>query len=231
MVDPTQRKMSQYVEYVKDTNEAIKMVLTTLKDVPIVGAVVTLCKQIYTITDTEKRNRENCKKVSKRCRAIVLAITECAKEYQRSGSITKGQEDGLHDLKDALDELRAVVEKYMGVGKVRRLLRGDKFKQKYERIDKEISEAMSKVQLGLSTKALNIINRILEQTQFIMDIHDTIHEMNESMKTSFQTMEEGQEGIKNLLTKKTAKEKRREATRAFMSDILETYGIKMKSRG
>ena len=121
--------MSQYVEYLKDANEAIKMVLTTLKDVPIVGAVVTLCKQIYTITDTEKRNRENCKKVSKRCRAIVLAITECAKEYQRSGSITKGQEDGLHDLKDALDELRAVVEKYMGVGKGRRFLRGDKFKK------------------------------------------------------------------------------------------------------
>ena len=31
--------MSQYVEYVKDANEALKVVLTTLKDVPIVGAV------------------------------------------------------------------------------------------------------------------------------------------------------------------------------------------------
>ena len=68
------------------------------------------------------KNKENCKKISKRCHAILSILTECAQAYQRNGNISKGQEDGLNDLSDALEDLHTTCEKYIGLGKVRRMM-------------------------------------------------------------------------------------------------------------
>ena len=117
--------MSQLVQTAAD---AVEVIATIASAIPVLGSVVSvakLCKQIYDTTSaasrTSKKNKDNCEKVSKRCRAILSVLTECAQAYQRNGNISKGQEDGLSDLSDALEELHTTCEKYIGLGKVRRI--------------------------------------------------------------------------------------------------------------
>ena len=119
-------------------NVAVATITTIATALPVVGTVVSVaktCKQIYDVTSaasrTSKKNKENCKKVSKRCHAILSILTECAQAYQRNGNISKGQQDGLNDLSDALEDLHKACEKYIGLGKVRRIWGAKKFKKKY----------------------------------------------------------------------------------------------------
>ena len=160
--------MSQLVQTANDAAVAVAAIInigaTCATAIPVLGTVISVaktCKQIYDVTSTSKKNKENCKKVSKRCRAILLVLTECAQAYQRNGKISQGQERGLNDLFDALEELQTNCEKYIGLGKTRRILSGDKFKKNYERIDKEIDGAMKRIQIGLSTEILNRNNQLL----------------------------------------------------------------------
>ena len=177
-------------------NVAVATITTIATAIPVVGTVVSVaktCKQIYDITTaasrTSKKNKENCKKISKRCHAILSILTECAQAYQRNGKISKGQEDGLNDLAEALEDLHKACEKYIGLGKVRRLWGAKKFKKKYESIDSEIVEAMKLVQTGLSIEILNSNNKVLEDTKFIVEIHDKLNEMDNTIKKSFETIE------------------------------------------
>ena len=130
--------MSQLVQVANDAATAVAAIINIgakfATAMPFLGTVVSVaktCKQIYDITEASEINKENCKKVSKRCSAILLVLSECAQAYQRNGKITQGQEKGLNDLFDAIDDLRTTCEKYIGVNKIRRMIGGDKFKRNY----------------------------------------------------------------------------------------------------
>ena len=48
---------------------------------------------------------------------------------------------------------------------------------------------MKLVQTGLSIEILNSNNKVLEHTKFIMEIHDKLNEMDNTIKKSFETIE------------------------------------------
>ena len=175
-------------------SDVAQVVFDISENFPVVGAAFSLCRAIYEVTQKSSRNKKNCLKVTKRCHAIETIIGECAKEYKRLGGPTEGHRVGLERLKYVLDRLKGAVDTYLNRGRLRRMFSSTSFKEVYEELDREIADAITLVQLGLSTTIMGQNNDILERTKYVLDIEKAKEEIDgrfENNEIDGETLKQG----------------------------------------
>ena len=151
-------------KYMENANESVKILTVFAEDFPIIGMVATACKKVYSLADQATTNKEDCKKVSERCRTIETIITNVAKNLQQAkADMTQDSLiQGAESLLKKLEEMEELVQNYITKGRIGRIIGGDTFKVKYESIDKDIDAAIQVLQLGLNQSVLEQNSKLLE---------------------------------------------------------------------
>eukprot|EP00505_MAST-04D_sp_SCG-Rhode-Island_P002845 Stramenopile-MAST_4_protein_2845 len=176
-------------------SDVAQVVFDISENFPVVGAAFSLCRAIYEVTQKSSRNKKNCLKVTKRCHAIETIIGECAKEYKRLGGPTEGHRVGLERLKYVLDRLKGAVDTYLNRGRLRRMFSSTSFKEVYEELDRDIADAITLVQLGLSTTIMGQNNDLLERTKYVLDVEKAKEEIDgrfENNEIDGETLKQGE---------------------------------------
>ena len=79
---------------------------------PVVGKIAEGIVYVKAVADTAANNKEDCAQVSKRCDVVKAVFESCAREYSKNGGPGEGQLLGLQNLRDGLDQMKAVVAKH-----------------------------------------------------------------------------------------------------------------------
>ena len=143
------------------------------KAAPVIGGIITVGLEIKSLIDGGTKNEEQCKSVLKRCEGLEDAFGVVLEELlvqQRGGGNVSHVLKQAKAVEDVFVKIYTLVETYRGKNWAMRCLTTKQFKEKFDKLDKKLSQTISDFQGSVHASVFEKVSKILKNSQVLLKV-------------------------------------------------------------